>query len=479
MKIKIFSFVFNRPDILQHQINSIKKFLIGDCEINVVYDTRDNEYYEQFKNICQNNDVNFYCHVSEPGQTPSFYNGQVISWIYENQILKDDDDYMVIFLDHDMFLISDFNPYLEVGEYDVFGLLQTRKNIQYVWPGLCGFKKSSVKNIEFDFYPKIVDGQSLDTGGGTYSLLSNQKIKFFDSGVEYPDEYCGLNLKDKSLTNGYNYELHFKGKFLHFRNACSWHNEYQVNDIEKTNLLFKILSDVIEDNDKKYFEIVVARYNENIEWTKNYLNYITLYNKGDDIIDNAIPLKNIGREPHTYLHHIINNYDNLANYTIFLQGNPFDHIYPHQDQQERLFNLLNDIIFNDKQIGDFYKILACVITGDYEYIREPYHMECPNIVDAYVKVFDRLPAEGETYTYASGAQFVVSKKAIHSRPIEFYKNILKIFEYDPSVDGYDEVNEKLLQVNERYFDGKNRYNPNNPQMAYHVERFWRLIFNEI
>ena len=52
MKTKIFTFVFNRPDILGHQIKSIKKFFIGDFDINVVYDTRDNQYFDQFKEIC-------------------------------------------------------------------------------------------------------------------------------------------------------------------------------------------------------------------------------------------------------------------------------------------------------------------------------------------------------------------------------------------------------------------------------------------
>ena len=37
-------------------------------------------------------------------------------------------------------------------------------------------------------------------------------------------------------------------------------------------------------------------------------------------IKEVIKLKNIGREGHTYLSHIINNYDKLADITIFLPG---------------------------------------------------------------------------------------------------------------------------------------------------------------
>jgi hypothetical protein len=77
-------------------------------------------------------------------------------------------------------------------------------------------------------------------------------------------------------------------------------------------------------------EIVVARYKENLDWLKKIKKSkdikITVYNKGpDDISINAIKLPNIGRESHTYLYHIINNYDNLADQTIFCQGDSIFH----------------------------------------------------------------------------------------------------------------------------------------------------------
>jgi hypothetical protein len=77
-------------------------------------------------------------------------------------------------------------------------------------------------------------------------------------------------------------------------------------------------------------EIVVARYNENLDWLKKIKKSkdikITVYNKGkDDINVPFIPLPNIGRESHTYLYHIINNYDNLADQTIFCQGDTIFH----------------------------------------------------------------------------------------------------------------------------------------------------------
>ena len=75
-------------------------------------------------------------------------------------------------------------------------------------------------------------------------------------------------------------------------------------------------------------ELIIARYNEELSWVKNVPSNIkvTIYNKGKNNISNSfIKLPNVGRESNTYLEHIMKNYDNLANITIFCQGDPFEH----------------------------------------------------------------------------------------------------------------------------------------------------------
>ena len=74
-------------------------------------------------------------------------------------------------------------------------------------------------------------------------------------------------------------------------------------------------------------QIVVARYAENCSWTNILTNDIIIYNKGPTLSSKhkVIDLPNNGREGGTYLDHIINNYNNLHDYTIFIQGDPFEH----------------------------------------------------------------------------------------------------------------------------------------------------------
>ncbi len=78
---------------------------------------------------------------------------------------------------------------------------------------------------------------------------------------------------------------------------------------------------------KDRFEIVVARYREDISWCDFFLQNVTIYNKGPDFAEHH-RLANVGREAHTYLTHVVECYDNLAERTAFLQGHPFDHRPP-------------------------------------------------------------------------------------------------------------------------------------------------------
>lgn len=171
--------------------------------------------------------------------------------------------------------------------------------------------------------------------------------------------------------------------------------------------------------------IVVARYNENIEWTKQFQNVI-VYNKGEDLPEeytNVTPLDNVGREGHTYYKYIYDNYDNLADHTIFLQGNPFDHSPNIVDKLKEYTN------HKDLNIQfEFLTRLVLSITLDHC----PYHLGPLPLAEVYEKVFDikRKDSTLQRFQFGGGAQFIVSKQNILKRPKSFYLNIVKLLEYD-------------------------------------------------
>ena len=186
------------------------------------------------------------------------------------------------------------------------------------------------------------------------------------------------------------------------------------------------------------FCIVVARYKENLQWTKQFLNVI-IYNKGLPLRNdfNEILLNNVGREGHTYYKHIYDNYDNLTDYTIFLQANPFDH-------SPNIISNLNKYINNTDLSIDFEFLSEQILDSN---LREcPYHYGLP-LINIYEKLFDERKEYME-FKFGAGAQFIVSKKKILQRPKEFYLKIVKMLE-----------------------------NNINPIEGFVIERFHNLIFN--
>ena len=176
----------------------------------------------------------------------------------------------------------------------------------------------------------------------------------------------------------------------------------------------------------KTYKIIVARYNENIEWTKNFNNVI-IYNKGNklDNFTNIIELDNVGREGHTYYKYIYDNYDSLPHYVIFLQGHPFNH-------SPNLYKNLNDII--DENNFKYFEWLS-------EYIHKDNLNGNPNhpglkIGEYYKKIF-KINIQTDYVEFKSGAQFLVSKESILSRTKDFYLNIIKTLDYNINpIEGY-------------------------------------------
>ena len=82
----------------------------------------------------------------------------------------------------------------------------------------------------------------------------------------------------------------------------------------------------------KTIDLVIARYKEPLEWLSEYANSpfrrIIIYNKGPSEFVCPVmkspcsvkPLPNLGVCDHTYLHHIVEEYNDLADITIFLPG---------------------------------------------------------------------------------------------------------------------------------------------------------------
>jgi hypothetical protein len=187
-------------------------------------------------------------------------------------------------------------------------------------------------------------------------------------------------------------------------------------------------------------KIIIARYREEIDWIK-YPDSI-IYNKGPPLTTThpVIELPNIGREGHTYLTHIINNYDRLDDYTIFLQGNPFEHNRTLGPRIEALFQRIRSgESLKYENLTDWF--LDSNISGC------PHHKNLP-LIECYEKIFG-VALKEKAFKFGAGAQFLVSRETIRRRSVDFYKKILRLLDYAVS-----------------------------PIEGYAVERFWYMIFTD-
>jgi hypothetical protein len=178
------------------------------------------------------------------------------------------------------------------------------------------------------------------------------------------------------------------------------------------------------------FTLVIARYNETIDWSSRYKRI--LYNKGVPL-PGSVVLPNIGREAHTYLFHIVENYDRLDDYTVFLQGNPFDH-------SPNLFRQL-DTFATLSEMPDFFHVSEVILPTNSEV--DPHHRDTP--VDKYYTfLFEKSPRR--QFVFGAGAQFLVSRKAIQSLPLSLYKELLDMIALDTCHPGGAHAMERLWGV---------------------------------
>jgi hypothetical protein len=156
--------------------------------------------------------------------------------------------------------------------------------------------------------------------------------------------------------------------------------------------------------------LVIAKYNEDISWIKNVDIPYIIYNKGNKPIEgcNIISLPNIGRESHTYLSFIIENYYNLPENIIFCQGDPFPHC-----------NNFLDLIKNYNINQDIINLSHGMVTEDLEGRPNAYGYGMLDMLHLL-----NIPLTVDKFIFPAGAQFTINKKCIINKSLNWWENSL-------------------------------------------------------
>lgn len=233
-------------------------------------------------------------------------------------------------------------------------------------------------------------------------------------------------------------------------------------------------NNLLNDTNDKYIipenqnsvDLIISKFNENLSYINDFKN-VYIYDKGP--INNEqfyryiksdvkyYHLKNVGRESHTYLYHIINNYDNLNDINIFINGSC---IFENKAKLEiynklvYIYNKTRNTVFFKNPIPIFYFFKNVKMTHHIT------HTKCNNVFndkhelkqyngtygDWYIENFGNI----DVYCGSYLGNLLLHKNDILKHPKEYYQKLLKYLDDDSS-----------------------------PETGHYFERAWGAVFHPI
>ena len=204
--------------------------------------------------------------------------------------------------------------------------------------------------------------------------------------------------------------------------------------------------------------LIISRYNEDLGWLKKYNDFkITVYNKGFKLQDKpfyqVINLENKGRESHTWLYHIVKNYNILNDINVFLQGQIDDlncMAYQNPNDYLKKINKYGFAASRYGLLGPFHWDWNVKVDKDIRYKNQWENNEISRSSIGFrnfsKKLFPNIPLFVAT---SYGGCFAVKKEIIQQHNIVFYEKLLDI-----------------LSQNK------------NPIEGHYMERLWCYIFTQ-
>jgi len=163
--------------------------------------------------------------------------------------------------------------------------------------------------------------------------------------------------------------------------------------------------------------VVLARYNENIDWIDHFPNVrFKVYNKGKSFDRgfsqniSVTELPNTGREGGTYVDYILEHYDTLPEKVLFSQADPTDHVPYYYDQIKAALEGKVDTEEGYTPIG---KLCVCPKWM----VDVPIHGIYAMYYTLFAQVWDY------DHYFPWGATMLVTRETIRKRPLEFWKTL--------------------------------------------------------
>jgi len=186
--------------------------------------------------------------------------------------------------------------------------------------------------------------------------------------------------------------------------------------------------------------LVVNQYHYDVSWVENYTDNYIIYDKGDTEVpsEKVIKLPNVGHNLHTYFHHIVENYDNLADVTIFVKGD----VFPRHCKEEKFARLANSKEFESLESYehvDTSPSSAMRLTEDGGYMEINNSWYVPHHVHRYFSNYNAFlntifvnPQFPQWVRFAPAANYVVPRENILKHEKRFYEKLMSFIDYSAS-----------------------------------------------
>lgn len=274
-KILIITHSYNRPDFIEIQHRTFKKFLQDDYEFVVFNDARntDPKTRDAIKNTCKNlelrciripQDLHTDPYLERwPGEPLDCVNVRCANVVqFSLDILGFKHNDIVMIIDSDAFLIKPFHIRNYMKQYDFASIPQCKDGYRYFWNALVIMNMKTLPHKEtLNFNCGQIDGVSIDVGAHLYYYFKNNKNVRIGT-INGPNS-SGINgLQDRSkeelLQKGYteesislmhddkinNVNFFLNGTFLHYRAASNWNHQSNTYIDHKTKLLNKFIDKI-------------------------------------------------------------------------------------------------------------------------------------------------------------------------------------------------------------------------------------------
>jgi len=281
--VLVITHAYLRPDFIEIQDKTFKKFLKDDYEFIVFNDARNQSLRKEITAIC--NKLNLRCieipqaihdrpylkrFPHEDRNNACARCANVVQYSLNELGFKYNG--LVAIIDSDMFLIKDFSIANFMANHDIAGIPQSRGNIHYLWNGIVFFNMNTLPDKEtMDFNCGIINGNPVDVGGYTYYYFQKHpEVRKKEINLTYPHNFacaqCLKNCQDFACTHNTeflkqnnfhdarviafiqngppNMEFTLDRTFIHYRGGGNWDGQSAEYHRNKTKILLDFINSI-------------------------------------------------------------------------------------------------------------------------------------------------------------------------------------------------------------------------------------------